>query len=195
MNKKLKAILIAFLLLITATILPTQNVKAASKSTMTKAYKKYLKKHVSKNKRYAIVNIGDNNKPALLISSSNKMDYAGNGKYFGCSVYYYQNGKVKKVCGFSGARRISLRKKNKKYYIYTGASDVSENLRIQKGKAYKAGYYNCHKKIPEDCWKKSKITLGKKTIKNYGYLSAEQYVKYRDSYKQIREITFKKNKK
>ena len=135
---------------------------------MTKAYKKYLKKHVSKNKRYAIVNIGDNNKPALLIGSSNTMDYAGNGKYFGCSVYYYQNGKIKKVCGFSGARRISLRKKNKKYYIYTGASDVSENLRIQKGKAYKAGYYNCHKKIPEDCWKKSKITLGKKTIKNYG---------------------------
>ena len=80
-------------------------------------------------------------------------------------------------------------------YIYTGASDVSENLRIQKGKAYKADYYNCHKKIPEDCWKKSKITLGKKTIKNYGYLSAEQYVKYRDSYKHIREITFKKNKK
>ena len=130
MNKKLKAILLAFLLLITATILPTQNVKAASKSTMTKAYKKYLKKHVSKNKRYAIVNIGDNNKPALLIGSSNTMDYAGNGKYFGCSVYYYQNGKIKKVCVFSGARRISLRKKNKKYYIYTGASDVSENLRI-----------------------------------------------------------------
>ena len=47
MNKKLKAILLAFLLLITATILPTQNVKAASKSTMTKAYKKYLKKHNS----------------------------------------------------------------------------------------------------------------------------------------------------
>lgn len=195
MNKKLKAILLAFLLLITAAILPTQNVKAASKSTMTKAYKKYLKKHVSKNKRYAIVNIGDNNKPALLIGSSNTMDYAGNGRYYACSVYYYQNGKVKKVCRFSGGHMISLCKKNKKYYINTGLSDASENLRIQKGKAYRANYYNCHDKRPDDCWKKSKITLGKKTIKNYGYLSAKQYVKYRDSYKQVREITFKKNKK
>lgn len=195
MNKKLKAIMVAFLLLITATIIPTQNVKAASKSTMKKAYKKYLKKHVSKNKRYAIVNVGDNNKPVLLIGSSDRYNYAGNGKYYGCTVYYYKKGKVKKICTFSGGRTISLAKKSKKYYIHTGLSDASENLRIQKGKAYKAAFYNCHNKGPDDCWAKSKITLGKKTIKNYGYLSSRQYVKYKDAYKYVKDITFKKNKK
>ena len=173
----------------------TRDVQAASKSTMKKAYKKYLKKKVSKNKRYAIVNIGDNNKPVLLIGSSNKYDYVGQGKYYACSVYYYQKGKVKKICAFSGGHMISLCKKDRKYYINTGLSDSSINLRIQKGKTYKASYYNCHNKKAEDCWAKSKITFGKKTIKNYGYLSSKQYVKYRDSYKHIKDITFSMNKK
>lgn len=46
----------------------TENTQAASRTAMKKTYKQYLKKHVSKNKKYAIVNIGEKNKPALLIA-------------------------------------------------------------------------------------------------------------------------------
>ena len=68
-------LLIAAVFLLNAANLPAGNVQAASASSMKKAYKKYLTKSVSGKKYYKIVNIGDKNKPVLLIGT-----YKGFGK-------------------------------------------------------------------------------------------------------------------
>ena len=98
--KQTKRIIMTLTLLIAAVFfmnsanLPAGTVQAASTSSMKKAYKKYLTKSVSGKKYYKVVNIGDRNKPVLLIGTYKGF---GKGTYTGCNVYYYKRGKVRKV--------------------------------------------------------------------------------------------------
>ncbi len=107
--KQTKRIIMTLTLLIAAVFfmnsakLPAGHVQAASASSMKKAYKKYLTKSVSAKEYYKIVNIGDKNKPVLLIGTYKGF---GKGSYTGCNVYYYKGGKVKKVGSLSDGRDI-----------------------------------------------------------------------------------------
>ena len=80
-------LLIAAICFINSANLPAGTVQAASTSSMKKAYKKYLTKSVSGKKYYKVVNIGDRNKPVLLIGTYKGF---GKGTYTGCNVYYYK---------------------------------------------------------------------------------------------------------
>lgn len=163
---------------------------------MKKTYKQYLKKHVSKNKKYAIVNIGEKNKPALLIAQGEPAYYQPS-MYFKCTVYYYVRGKVKKIGMYDGfARVIQISGKDGNNYICGGASDTSYQVRIKKNKLYRFCYYNNHswREDPFMKWGKSKVYLGKKVVYNYGYLDASQYNRYRNSYKFKRYVYFKSNR-
>ena len=117
--KQTKRIIMTLTLLIAAVFfmnsanLPAGNVQAASASSMKKAYKKYLTKSVSGKKYYKIVNIGDKNKPVLLIGTYKGF---GKGSYTGCNVYYYKSGKVRKVGSLSDGRDIALYKERPELY-------------------------------------------------------------------------------
>ena len=86
--KQTKRIIMTLTLLIAAVFfmnsanLPAGNVQAASTSSMKKAYKKYLTKSVSGKKYYKVVNVGDRNKPVLLIGTYKGF---GKGTYTGCN--------------------------------------------------------------------------------------------------------------
>ena len=106
-------LLIAVVFLLNAANLPAANVQAASTSSMKKAYKKYLTKSVSGKKYYKVVNIGDRNKPVLLIGTYKGF---GKGSYTGCNVYYYKSGKVRKVGSLSDGRHCALYKERPELY-------------------------------------------------------------------------------
>ena len=123
-------------------------------STMIKAYKKYLRKNVSNKKYYAIVNIGDNNAPVLLIGTRG----AGNDKtgrhYTGCQIYYYKNGKAVKMDTFrEGGRWLLLSRKNGQNYLTNGGSDFSIRICVKNGNLYRYQYYNNHN------WKKNLVII------------------------------------
>ena len=70
----------------TSKAIPTIESRKVTSSTMIKAYKKYLRKNVRSKKYYAIVNIGDNNAPVLLIGTQG----AGRdktGRHYTCLLY------------------------------------------------------------------------------------------------------------
>lgn len=108
---------------------------------MKKAYKKYLTKSVSGKKYYKVVNIGDRNKPVLLIGTYKGF---GKGTYTGCNVYYYKSGKVRKVGSLSDGRDIALYTKKGQNYINNGLSDEALYLCVKDGKSYLCAYYNSH---------------------------------------------------
>lgn len=169
-------------------------------STMIKAYKKYLRKNVSNKKYYAIVNIGDNNAPVLLIGTRG----AGNDKtgrhYTGCQIYYYKNGKAVKMDTFrEGGRWLLLSRKNGQNYLTNGGSDFSIRICIKNGNLYRYQYYNNHnwKKNPENKWAISNVKMNGKVIKNMGYLDGTLYRRHTGYYTYLKnpEISFTKNVK
>lgn len=196
--KRTKRILMTVTLLIAAVFfmnsanLPAGNVQAASASSMKKAYKKYLATSVSGKKYYKIVNIGDKNKPVLLIGT-----YKGfaKGAYTGCNVYYYKSGKVRKVGSLSSGRDIGLYTKKGQNYINSGLSDEALYLCVKDGKSYVYEYYNSHswRSYPEDKYEKCVIRKGGKVIKNYGYMDASQYNSAKNSYRYKSAVKFVKN--
>lgn len=169
--------------------------KLASSGTMKKAYYKYLKKYVSRSKKYAIVNIEENNRPALLVSSGKSTAYSSD-LYLKCTVYYYVSGKVKKIGKFDGfSRPVTLTCKNGQYYIYGGGSDTCYQVRIKNNKLYKYCFYNNRnwREDPSLKWKKSRVYLGSRVVKSYGYLDNRQYYSYCESYKYLGAVRFQKN--
>ena len=118
----------------TSKVIKTTTSKKVTSATMIKAYKKYLRKNVSNKKYYAIVNIGDNNAPVLLIGTRG----AGNDKtgrhYTGCQIYYYKNGKAVKMDTFrEGGRWLLLSRKNGQNYLTNGRfTTEKENIRQLK---------------------------------------------------------------
>ena len=93
-----------------------------------------------------------------------------------------------------GGRFISLKKKKGKYYLCNGGSDFSSLYTIKNGKAITHEYFNCHSAKGTDRTNQSVFKKDKKIIKNLGYLNAEKYRKYRDSYKIVKSsIIFKQN--
>ena len=130
-------LLIAAVFFMNSANLPAGHVQAASASSMKKAYKKYLTKSVSGKKYYKIVNIGDKNKPVLLIGTYKGF---GKGSYTGCNVYYYKGGKVKKVGSLSDGRDIALYTKKGQNYINSGLSDEALYLCVKDGKSYLCAY-------------------------------------------------------
>lgn len=177
-------------------VIVSKKATAPSSSTMTKAYKNFLKKKVSKKKYYSIVKIGEKNKPVLLIGTGGEdKDKKGSKHFTTCNLYYYKNGKVVKVGDFKdGARYLMLSHKNGQTYLENGGSDYGLFLCIKGGKLYRYEYYNNHK---NDHWKQSIIKVDGKIVKTLGYLNAKQYGKYRDSYvyKKDSSIKFIQNKK
>ena len=196
--KKAKRIIVAVTLLIAAAFfmnsnkLPAGNVQAASAASMKKAYKRYLANNVSGKKYFKVVNIGDRNKPVLLIGT-----YKGYGKgsYTGCKVYYYKGGKVRKVGSLSAGRDITLYAKKRQNYINTGLSDEALFLCVKGGKSYVCEYYNSHswRIYPEDKFEKCVIRKGGKIIKNYGYMDSTQYNRIKNSYKYKKTVKFVRN--
>lgn len=169
-------------------------------SVITKAYKKYLIKNVSNKKYYAIVNIGDNNAPVLLIGTQG----AGNDKtgrhYTGCQIYYYKNGKVVKMDTFKdGGRWLLLSKKDGQNYLTNGGSDFSIRICIKNGNLYRYQYYNNHnwKKNPENKWATSIVKMDGRIIKNMGYLDGTLYRRHTGYYTYLKNpgISFTKNVK
>lgn len=169
-------------------------------STMIKAYKKYLRKNVSNKKYYAIVNIGDNNAPVLLIGTRG----AGNDKtgrhYTGCQIYYYKNGKAVKMDTFrEGGRWLLLSRKNGQNYLTNGGSDFSIRICVKNGNLYSYQYYNNHnwKKNPENKWATSIVKVNSRIIKNMGYLDGTIYRKHTGYYTYLKnpEISFIRNVK
>ena len=167
---------------------------------MIKAYKKYLRKNVSNKKYYAIVNIGDNNAPVLLIGNQG----AGNDKagrhYTGCQIYYYKNGKVVKMDTFKdGGRWFLLSKKDGQNYLTNGGSDFSIRICVKNGNLYRYQYYNNHnwKKNSENKWATSVVKMNGRIIKNMGYLDGIMYRKHTGYYTYLKnpEISFTKNVK
>ena len=142
--KKAKRIIVAVTLLIAAAFfmnsnkLPAGNVQAASAASMKKAYKRYLANNVSGKKYFKVVNIGDRNKPVLLIGT-----YKGYGKgsYTGCKVCYYKGGKVRKVGSLSAGRGIDLY--TKKGQNYWGCcpfhNEKTPSFSVNEDK----GFYHC----------------------------------------------------
>ena len=196
--KQTKRIIMTLTLLIAAVFfmnsanLPAGNVQAASTSSMKKAYKKYLTKSVSGKKYYKVVNIGDRNKPALLIGTYKGF---GKGTYTGCNVYYYKSGKVRKVGSLSDGRDIALYTKKGQNYINSGLSDEALYLCVKDGKSYLCAYYNSHnwKIDPDDKYEKCVIKKGGKVIKNYGYMDSRQYNTAKNSYRYKSTVKFVKN--
>ena len=167
---------------------------------MIKAYKKYLRKNVSNKKYYAIVNIGDNNAPVLLIGTRG----AGNDKtgrhYTGCQIYYYKNGKAVKMDTFrEGGRWLLLSRKNGQNYLTNGGSDFSIRICIKNGNLYRYQYYNNHnwKKNPENKWAISSVKMNGNVIKNMGYLDGTLYRRHTGYYTYLKnlEISFTRNVK
>ena len=75
-----------------------------------------------------------------------------------------------------------------------GGSDFSSLYTIKNGKAITHEYFNCHSAKGTDRTNQSVFKKDKKIIKNLGYLNAEKYRKYRDSYKIVKSsIIFKQN--
>ncbi len=103
-------------------------------------YKKYLTEPLGK-KYYKVVNIGDRNKPVLLIGTYKGF---GKGTYTGCNVYYYKRGKVRKVGSLSDGRDIALYTKKGQNYINSGISNEALYLCVKDGKSYLCAYYNSH---------------------------------------------------
>lgn len=178
----------------------TTKFKKVTPSAMTKAYKKYLRKNVSNKKYYAIVNIGENNAPVLLIGTQG----AGNDKtgrhYTGCQIYYYKNSKVVKMDTFKdGGRWLLLSKKDGQNYLTNGGSDFSVRICIKNGNLYRYQYYNNHnwKKNPENKWATSIVKMNGKVIKNMGYLDGTLYRRHTGYYTYLKnpEISFTKNVK
>lgn len=174
--------------------------KKVTSAIMIKAYKKYLRKNVSNKKYYAIVNIGDNNAPVLLIG----IQGAGNDKtgrhYTGCQIYYYKNGKVVKMDTFKdGGRWLLLSKKDGQNYLTNGGSDFSIRICVKNGNLYRYQYYNNHnwKKQPENKWATSIVKMNGKVIKNMGYLDGRLYRKHTGYYTYLKNpgISFTKNVK
>ena len=174
--------------------------RKVTSSTMIKAYKKYLRKNVSNKKYYAIVNIGDNNAPVLLIGTLG----AGNNKtgrhYTGCQIYYYKNGKAVKMDTFrEGGRWLLLSRKNGQNYLTNGGSDFSIRICVKNGNLYRYQYYNNHnwKKNPENKWATSIVKMNGKVIKNMGYLDGTLYRRHTGYYTYLKnpEISFTKNVK
>lgn len=198
--KRTKRIIMTVTLVIAAVFfmssanLPAGNVQAASASSMKKAYKKYLTKSVSGKKYYKIVNIGDKNKPVLLIGT-----YKGFGKdsYTGCNVYYYKSGKVKKAGSLSSGRDIDLYTKKGQNYINSGLSDEAFYLCIKDGKSCVYEYYNSHswRSYPEDKYEKCVLRKDGNVIKNYGYMDSRQYNTAKNSYRYKSTVKFVKNTK
>ena len=178
----------------------TTTSRKVTSATMTKAYKKYLRKNVSNKKYYAIVNIGDNNAPVLLIGNQG----AGNDKtgrhYTGCQIYYYKKGKVVMMDTFKdGGRWLLLSKKDGQNYLTNGGSDFSIQICIKNGNLYRYQYYNNHnwKKNPENKWATSIVKMNGRIIKNMGYLDGTLYRRHTGYYTYLKnpEISFTKNVK
>ncbi len=177
--------LLAFLFVMLFTI--GQPVEAASSKTMKKAYVRYLKKNVSGKKYFKIVNIGDKNKPVLLIGREICDKKART--YVTCDIYYYQKGKVKRLAkGYTseGGRGLSLFKKEGQYYLGNGLSDAAFYVCIRSNKTYEYAYYNGYGK--------SILKKGRKTKTSFGMLQGKEYEDARDSFKLVkRKIKFVKN--
>ena len=184
----------------TSKAIQTIESRKVTSATMIKAYKKYLRKNVSNKKYYAIVNIGDNNAPVLLIGTRG----AGNDKtgrhYTGCQIYYYKNGKAVKMDTFrEGGRWLLLSRKNGQNYLTNGGSDFSIRICIKNGNLYRYQYYNNHnwKKNPENKWAISIVKVNSRIIKNMGYLDGTMYRKHTGYYTYLKnpEISFIRNVK
>lgn len=184
----------------TSKAIKTTTSKKVTSAVIIKAYKKYLRKNVSNKKYYAIVNIGDNNAPVLLIGTQG----AGNDKtgrhYTGCQIYYYKNGKVVKMDTFKdGGRWLLLSKKDGQNYLTNGGSDFSIRICIKNGNLYRYQYYNNHnwKKNPENKWATSIVKMNGKVIKNMGYLDGTLYRRHTGYYTYLKNpgISFTKNVK
>lgn len=164
-----------------------QPVKAVSSKTMKKAYVRYLKENVSEKSYFKIVNIGDKNKPVLLIGKEicNKKART----YVTCDIYYYQKGKVKRFAkGYisEGGRGLSLFQKEGQYYLGNGLSDAAFYVCVKDNKVYEYAYYNGYEK--------SILKKGKKTKTSFGILQGKEYEDARDSFKLVkRKLPFLKN--
>lgn len=174
--------------------------KKVTSAIMIKAYKKYLRKNVSNKKYYAIVNIGDNNAPVLLIGTQGAENDKTGRHYTGCQIYYYKNGKVVKMDTFKdGGRWLLLSKKDGQNYLTNGGSDFSIRICVKNGNLYRYQYYNNHnwKKNPENKWATSIVKMNGKVIKNMGYLDGTLYRRHTGYYIYLKnpEISFTKNVK
>lgn len=186
-SNKLKTGLLAIALAFAGSFLGSSfmqgvSVEATSVKTIKGAYREYLEKKISEKKYFKIVNIEVNGKPVLLVGK--KKSEAPVNTYISCSIYYYKNGKVKKMGSFTGGRNLNLSEKKGKLYLTNGGSDFSRHVCIRKGKLYRYEYYNNHnwKTNKGDKWKASVVKADGKVVKNFGYLEADQYNAKRDSY-------------
>ena len=182
---------IPFLFILTLLLFNTVPAHAAQNKTQSskKAYQQFLYKNREKNKYFQIVNIGNKNTPVLIIGTGKK-------EAVNCKVYTFSDNHIKQMETFQnyGGRFISLKKKKGKYYLCNGGSDFSSLYTIKNGKAITHEYFNCHSAKGTDRTNQSVFKKDKKIIKNLGYLNAEKYRKYRDSYKIVKSsIIFKQN--
>lgn len=191
MKKGRKIGMLLLMILTLSFVFIPKNVEAASSKTMKKAYKKYLKEEIGGKEYYSIVNIGNGNRPALLIAKGNSTykdnpEYGSKNHYYACHVYYYVKGKVKKVGTFDdGGRVLSLAKKKGQNYIQNGMSDAAFLAYVKSNKFYKYEFY--------EEYGSSKLTAGGKTIKEYGCLTSSEFDEKKDAYQYGEEIKFQKN--
>lgn len=189
---------IPFLFILILLLFNTLPAHAAQNKTQSskKAYQQFLYKNREKNKYFQIVNIGNKNTPVLIIGTGKKEAVNGKTYFNNCKVYTFSDNHIKQMEPFQnyGGRFISLKKKKGKYYLCNGGSDFSSLYTIKNGKAITHEYFNCHSAKGTDRTNQSVLKKDKKIIKNLGYLNAEKYRKYRDSYKIVKSsIIFKQN--
>ena len=181
----------------------TGSQKASSKAisaVMMNAYKKYLRKNVRSKKYYAIVNIGNNNAPVLLIGTQGAGRDKTGRHYTGCKIYYYKKDKVVKMDTFKdGVRWLLISKRDGQNYLTNGGSDFSVQICIKNGNIYRYQYYNNHNwmKNYENKWAASIVKKNGKVIKNIGYLDGKLYRKYTSYYTYLKksEVIFIRNAK
>ena len=184
----------------TSKAIQTIESRKVTSSTMIKAYKKYLRKNVRSKKYYAIVNIGDNNAPVLLIGTQGAGRDKTGRHYTGCKIYYYKKDKVVKMDTFKdGGRWLLISKRDGQNYLTNGGSDFSVQICIKNGNIYRYQYYNNHNwmKNYENKWAASIVKKNGKVIKNIGYLDGKLYRKYTSYYTYLKksEVIFIRNAK
>ena len=177
------------------TAVPTQASKGKTQ-TPELAYAQFLSEKIGQNRYFQIVNIGHKNAPVLIIGKGHKENENSKTCFRNCKVYAFSGGQIRKMKTFKnyGGRLISLKEKNRQYYLCNGGSDYSSFYTIKKGKVITHEYFNCHSAKGADRTNQSVFKKEGKIIKNLGYLKASKYEKRRDSYKTVESaVHFVKN--
>lgn len=185
--KKIKVILLFFMLLMP--FIFSHQVEAASATKMKQEYINFLKNSISSKKYYKIVNVADDKKPVLFVGNESGVSngYKEN-QFFSASVYYFKNGKVKKLGNTTdGYRILEHWTKGGKSYLRTGMSDCISLIYVKNGNLYQKSYW----KLGDSSYTLYKNGKFSKEVGNG--LSYTQFNKLGKEYKNKGTLAFEKN--